>query len=99
MGRLTDCKDCDAPITFIEGRNGKWIPVDPGTENRHRCQLDQNCQSCGKPFKGANWMKTCPDCYRTGRTVSDRNQAAPAPARKAEALTEADHVDDDIPPF
>lgn len=95
MPRVSECRDCDATITFIE-RNGRWIPVDPGSEKRHRCQLDQVCQACDKTFKGAPWMKTCPDCYRSGRT-SRPPQAPPKPAREPERLREGDDVDDDVP--
>lgn len=89
-----ECRDCDAPIQFIEGRNGKWIPVDPGTETRHRCQLDQTCEACDKSFKGAPWMKTCPDCYKSGRTSRSSHEPA-RPPRKKERL-EGD-PDDDVP--
>ncbi len=89
-----ECRDCDAPIQFIQGRDGRWIPVDPGTETRHRCQLDQTCEACEKPFKGAPWMKTCPSCYKSGR--SSRSSQEPAsPPRERERLKDA--PDDDVP--
>ncbi len=89
-----ECRDCGAPIQFIEGRNGRWIPVTPGTEDRHRCQLDQVCEACEKPFKGAPWMKTCPECYKAGR--SSRSSPGEArPPRTKEPL-KGDR-DDDVP--
>ena len=87
-----ECRDCDAPIQFIE-RNGRWIPVEPGTERRHRCQLDQVCL-CGAKFKGAPWMKDCPKCYKGGGS-SGSSQAAASPPRERERLK--DDQDDDIP--
>ena len=88
-----ECRDCDAPIQFIE-RNGRWIPVEPGTETRHRCQLDQECEACRKTFKGAPWMKTCPECYK-GRRSARTSQAAASPPRERERLK--DGQDDDVP--
>ena len=93
-GGSKDCRDCGAPIQFIEGRNGRWIPVTPGTEDRHRCELDQTCDACGNVFKGAPWMKTCPDCYKGGR--SSRSSQEPArPPREREPLK--GDQDDDVP--
>lgn len=89
-----ECRDCDQPIQFIE-KNGRWIPVEPGTERRHRCQLDQECEACRKTFKGAPWMKTCPDCYRSGRTASSASQEPATPPRERERLK--DDQDDDVP--
>lgn len=99
MSRVSECRDCDELISFIQGSNGRWIPVEPGTENRHRCKLEQRCESCGETFQGANWMKTCPKCYRSGRTAQNPVQEPPTPARDPERLREADDVDEDIPPF
>ena len=90
-----ECRDCDAPIEFIEGRNGKWIPVTPGTEERHRCQLDQTCENCQKAFKGAPWMRTCPECYRAGGGGrSGRSEPARAPRTKERLEPEGE---DDVP--
>ncbi len=92
--RARECRDCDAPIEFIEGRSGKWIPVTPGTDRRHRCQLDQECEACRKTFKGAPWMKTCPECYKGGRN-SRSSQEPASPPRERERLKDA--PDDDVP--
>jgi hypothetical protein len=93
-GGSKNCRDCGAPIQFIEGRNGRWIPVTPGTEDRHRCELDQTCENCEKTFKGAPWMKTCPDCYKGGR--SSRSSPGPAsPPRTKERLDPGG--EDDVP--
>ena len=89
-----ECRDCDAPIAFIE-RNGRWIPVEPGTGRRHRCALDQECEACQKTFKGAPWMKTCPDCYRGGHTAQNPPLDRPKPPRERERLKDA--PDDDVP--
>ena len=93
-GRIRECRDCDVPIQFIEDRNGRWMPVDLGTETRHRCKLDQTCETCEKPFQGAPWMKTCPKCYKAGRN-SRSSQAAASPPRERERLKE--DPDDDVP--
>lgn len=94
------CKDCDAPIGFIQDdQNGRWIPVDPETEVRHRCDLPQTCGTCSKEFRGAPWMDKCPECFRSGRSSPDRPPAAPRPSRPPEPL-QGDLVDDDdAPPF
>jgi hypothetical protein len=89
-----ECRDCDAPIEFIERQGRGWIPVEPGTERRHRCQLDQTCENCQKPFKGAPWMKTCPDCYRGGANPRS-SQTAASPPRERERLKP--DRDDDVP--
>lgn len=93
------CRDCGAEIAFIEGRNGRWIPVTPGTEDRHRCELDQVCESCEATFKGANWMKVCPECYRSGGKPPKAPPAAPSPSRTKEPLQDDMSFDDDAPPF
>ena len=93
-GGSKDCRDCGAPIQFIEGKNGRWIPVTPGTETRHRCELDQTCEACEKTFRGAPWMKTCPDCYRSGR--SPRSSRGPASPPRTKERLEGD-PDDDVP--
>lgn len=102
-GRLRECRDCGAPIEFIEGPTGRgnrgarrrWIPVTPGTERRHRCQLDQTCENCQKSFKGAPWMKTCPDCYRSGGGSRPGLQEPASPPRERERLK--GDPDDDVP--
>ena len=95
-GGSRECRDCGAPIQFIEGRNGKWIPAEPGTEDRHRCQLDQTCEACGKPFKGANWMSVCQSCYKAQGRNDPGPSERPSPPRTKEPLK--DDLDDD-PPF
>ncbi len=93
------CKDCGEPIGFIQGENGRWIPVDPGTEKRHVCQLSQTCESCEKTFQGAPWMKVCQDCYRSGGRAPERPGAAPRSPRTPEPLDGGPLDDDDAPPF
>jgi hypothetical protein len=93
----SNCKDCQAPIEWQE-ENGRWTPLDPRTQQRHRCQIDQTCETCEKTFKGANWMTTCPSCYRSGRSAQNRDQAEPEPAHEPEALRPGGY-DDDVPPF
>ena len=94
-GGLRECRDCGAPIQFIEGRNGRWIPVTPGTEDRHRCELDQTCETCQATFKGAPWMKTCPNCYKGGRS----SRSAQEPARAPRAKEKLDPGGEDDVPF
>lgn len=89
-----ECRDCGAPIQFIQGRNGRWIPVEPGTEDRHRCQIERTCESCEATFKGAPWMKLCPDCYKTGRSSRSPSDEA-RPPRAKERLKPGD--EDDVP--
>ena len=94
-GGSKDCRHCGAPIQFIEGPNGGWIPVTPGTEERHQCpKVTIYCEKCQKPFKGASWMKQCPDCYKGGR--SSRSSSGDAsPPRERERLKPGQ--DDDVP--
>ncbi len=95
-GSTATCKDCNKPIKWgMDG--GRWIPEDPRTGQRHRCQLDRTCNGpgCGKKFKGARWMDLCPDCYRTQGSGRNRRQEPARPAREAERLEE--DFDDDIP--
>lgn len=93
------CKDCGEPIGFIKNENDRWIPVDPGTEKRHVCQLDQTCLGCQKTFKGAPWMDKCPECFRSGRNSPERPPAAPSASRPSEPLQGGLLDDDDAPPF
>ena len=60
-GSSATCKDCHKPIKWTS-RNGRWIPLEPRTDDRHRCQIDRTCEGpgCGKGFQGAPWMKLCP---------------------------------------
>lgn len=98
MAQTKPCRDCGESIEW-EMQGGKWIPLDPISRQRHRCQLDQTCEGCGVVFKGAPWMKVCSDCYRNGGKPKD----APAqdepetPTRAREPLR--DMGDDDAPPF
>ena len=94
------CKDCDEPIGFVKDpQNGRWIPVNPGTEERHRCDLPQTCGTCSKEFRGAPWMDKCPSCFRSGARGGGSPPAAPSPSRPSEPL-QGDLVDDpDAPPF
>ena len=64
---VTACKDCHAPIDFIQLDSGRWRPVRPGTREFHRCKLEQTCADCGDKFEGAPWMKTCPTCFKNNR--------------------------------
>lgn len=61
------CKDCHAPIDFIQLDNGRWKPVRPGTREFHRCQLEQTCADCRHKFEGAPWMTQCPTCFKNSR--------------------------------
>jgi len=61
------CKDCHAPIDFIQLDNGRWKPVRPGTREFHRCELEQTCADCNQKFQGAPWMKTCQTCFKNSR--------------------------------
>jgi len=61
------CKDCHAPIDFIQLDNGRWKPVRPGTREFHRCQLEQTCADCTHKFEGAPWMTQCPTCFKNSR--------------------------------
>lgn len=94
------CRDCGEPIGFIQdAQKTRWIPVDPGTENRHVCQIDQVCESCEKTFKGASWMKVCSECYRSGGKAPGEAPAPPSPSRTPEPLQDDMSFDDDKPPF
>jgi hypothetical protein len=86
-----NCRDCGARIQFIE-REGRWIPVEPGTEDRHRCEIDVVCQSCGETFRGGSWMKQCPKCYKGGRSASQEPASEPRAKEKLEPVS-----DDDVP--
>lgn len=63
----TNCKDCAAPIGFIKGENGRWRPVEAGTETFHRCRLVQICEGCQSHFDGSPWMKLCKACFSNNR--------------------------------
>lgn len=93
------CRDCGAEITFIEGRNGRWIPVTPGTEDRHRCELDQVCDACHETFKGAPWMDLCPGCYKNGGKPPESTPAATSAPGTRETLQDDPRDDNDAPPF
>ncbi len=76
------CRDCGAPLEWGK-QDGRWIPCEPGTVvegkgKRHICALTQTCEDCGSEFDGPNWMKVCPECYRTaGKGNGGGAQAAP----------------------
>ena len=97
---MAQCRNCSAEIKF-EKIGGKWVPMDPGTLERHRCQLDQNCQDCGKTFQGAPWMTQCRDCWDQANLDKNRvnrgREKAPAPAQDVEPLNE--DWDDSQAPF
>lgn len=88
------CRDCGEPIEFRKNSNDRWFPADPATGKSHRCMLDQRCESCGKKFRGADWMKVCGDCYRAGQ----EGEESPKPAGAREPLNSGG-FDDDVPPF
>jgi hypothetical protein len=89
------CKHCGARIQFIE-REGRWIPVDPGTEDRHTCPtVTKYCETCEKPFEGASWMKQCRRCHHLGAGARNKPQDDARPARTREPLKEV--PDDDVP--
>jgi len=90
------CRDCGEAIEW-EQNGGKWIPLDPASHERHQCKIDQRCETCQKIFQGANWMTTCPSCYRSGRNASQPAPEAPRPSHTPEPLREG--LDDDAPPF
>jgi hypothetical protein len=52
----TNCRECGAPIAW-DKRDGRWIPIEPGTQDRegggkrHVCQKDQTCEDCGVPSR------------------------------------------------
>ncbi len=96
-GSRSSCKDCQAPIKWRQD-GGRWIPLDPATEERHRCQIERTCEGpgCGKAFKGAPWMKLCPECYRNQGGGRERPQEPARSSRPKEPLQE---VGDDEPPF
>ena len=96
-GSTGTCKDCQGPIKWQE-RNGKWTPLDPRTGERHRCQIDRirEVAGCGKKFKGAPWMRACPEGYKrdSGRGSNAPREPARAPRTK-ERLEPG--RDDDVP--
>lgn len=90
------CKDCGQSIKWVN-TNGRWIPMTPGGDERHRCQLDLTCEApgCGKAFKGAPWMKVCPACYKRDSGKADNSSPdETSAARRRESLRE-DIGDDD----
>lgn len=98
MTKQNLCRHCDEAISFIK-KDGRWIPVVPGTEKRHVCQLDQICEDCQTEFQGAPWMKRCPKCFsdsRPGRRGFARS-APQAPAKREELPPVEDDFFDDVP--
>ncbi len=87
----SNCKDCNAPIKFVNMR-GKWVPTDPETGARHRCDLDQTCSDCGGTFKGSPWMTQCRPCWEKENLDKNRvhrgRSPEPEPAPGPETLTE-----------
>jgi len=87
----TNCRDCGAPIAW-DKRDGRWIPIEPGTQDReggakrHICQLKQTCEDCGAEFQGASWMKICQKCYRAGANGGDGEGEDKAEKRPREPL-------------
>jgi uncharacterized Zn finger protein (UPF0148 family) len=99
MASESNCKDCGSPIKW-QNRDGRWIPLDPRSDRRHTCQLDQKCESCGAPFKGANWMKVCPACYKRDSTGGRNGPPAETrPAREPERLAPGPRDQKDDVPF
>lgn len=92
----TTCKHCGDPIVWGRQGDGKWFPVEPGTDSRHRCQLPQTCNQCGRDFKGGPWMKKCPECF-TNKPASGANSEKPADARAPEPLRESNDDEPDYP--
>lgn len=90
-----ECRDCNKPIEWLE-EGGRWKPVEPGTTTRHRCDLDQLCEVCEKMFKGAPWMKVCPECYRNRPRPGN---PSPAPARSTRAKEKLNQVGEGDDPF
>ncbi len=95
-GSTAECKDCHKPIKWTS-RNGRWIPLEPRSDERHRCQIERTCEGpgCGKAFKGAPWMDLCPECYRNQGGGRKRVQEPARPSQPKERLEE--DFDDDIP--
>ncbi len=99
MASESTCKECGAPIKWQE-RNGRWIPLEPRTDRRHTCQLDQKCESCGAAFKGANWMAVCPACYKRDSGGAGNRQPAQTTARREpERLKPGPRGQEDDVPF
>lgn len=92
------CRDCGEEIEFFQAGD-RWIPVIPGTEDRHRCKLDVRCESCQKIFQGAPWMRVCSECYRSGGNSPERPPDPASKPRKREPLQDDMRFDDDLPPF
>ena len=90
------CRDCAAPIKW-QSRNGRWVPLDPYTGDRHRCSIEKTCEGpgCGKTFKGAPWMKHCPECYKIHGSGRSRPQEPASKPRKREPLKPGGS--DDVP--
>lgn len=61
------CNYCQASIDFAQTAQGRWRPVDAGTQNWHRCKLEQKCGVCGGVFEGAPWMDKCPQCFKDSK--------------------------------
>lgn len=95
-GSRSSCKDCGAAIKWRQD-GGRWIPEDPTTGSRHRCEIERTCEGpgCGKAFKGAPWMSLCPSCYRGQGGGRNRPQEPASPPRAKEKLGEVG--DDDVP--
>ncbi len=89
-----ECRDCGEEIEWSND-TGRWLPMDPATRERHRCQIDQRCESCSDIFQGAPWMKQCPKCYKAGRAIGHNTPAEPARSPRTRELLTEDPGDDD----
>lgn len=94
-GSSATCKDCHKPIKWTS-RDGRWIPEDPRTGDRHRCKIDRTCEGhgCGKVFQGAPWMKLCPACYKT-QGGGRKGGQEPARSSRPKEVLEGGPLDDD----
>ena len=101
MTNTTICRGCGEDIAFDRNKNDRWAPVHPISREPHRCQTERTCEGpgCGKTFKGASWMKLCPDCFRVQGGGRKRAQDEPSPPRPKEELKPAPLGDDSDVPF
>ena len=99
MGNVTKCKDCGEPISF-QKTDGRWMPVDPQTNQRHQCETDIECQECHVTFRGSSWMKLCSICWDDENLDKNRvhrgRGGRPQSPRKPERVKRGSH-DDKLP--